>query len=171
MQVFDFEKVKAARVNGQRRTRAFEVRECSRVRDLLKESGETYGTYLFVEFCHRYLRIFLIHGRSPKNVIEDAAFCILFIGLWRRDIDLRSKASAGQLGPKASTLQANCLSYQTCTDVLVTCNSVILGAMLFSKEYPKFVCDFGRMSSKFSEYVFQVSIRPSIQASVYALDC
>ncbi|KAL0017899.1 hypothetical protein WJX77_006834 [Trebouxia sp. C0004] len=41
-----------------------EVEEVRDVRDVLIKDDEFYGTYMYINFLHRFLRIFLIRGRS-----------------------------------------------------------------------------------------------------------
>ena len=114
------------------------------------------GTYLFYEFVHRYLRIFVIQDRAPRDIISDAVFCILFIAFWRRDIKLRQLSNRYNLGPNTASVTQNFITTQTATDVLITCNMVVLSSLLFSKNFPNVRVDLSRMSSRFSEYVFQV---------------
>jgi len=73
----------------------FVIEEVTKVRDALKQAPRQRGAYWYMEFCHRFLRIFLIPGRDPGLCVQDAAFCIMFLGFWRRDVSLREKA-----GPK-----------------------------------------------------------------------
>ena len=138
------------------RHRPFEIKETHRVRPHLLSDPRTYCSYLFVEFVHRYLRIFVIQDRAPRDIISDAVFCILFIAFWRRDISLRQKADNTNIGVTTASLCKNFITSQTATDVLITCNMVVLASLLFRKRFPNVRFDLSRMSSRFSEYVFQV---------------
>ena len=160
-QVFDFKKVSGAQYldkNGEKqRNRPSDIIETTCVRDLHRADARSYGTYMFLEFVHRYLRIFVIRGRKPRDIIKDAVFCILFIGLWRRDIKLRRLSNQATLGPNnVATLVENFITTQTATDVLITCNMVVLLSILFTRRFPNIRMDLSRISSRFSEYVFQV---------------
>ena len=143
--------------NGEKkRNRPFDIEETRHIRDHLLADARDYGTFLYVEIIHRYLRIFVIHDRMPRDIIKDAVFCILFIGIWRKDIKLRQLYNKGRLGPKIANLLQNFMTSQTATDVLITCNQIVLLSILFNKEFPNVNIDVSRMSSRFSEYVFQV---------------
>lgn len=99
----------------------------------------------------------MIKGRQPVDIVGDAAFCIMFIGFWRRDIDLRANESAS-LGPKVARFDQNCLTNETCHDVVLTCTTVILSMKLFWTHYKNVKVDWSRVSNRFSEYLFQVSL-------------
>ena len=47
---------------------------------------EYFGNYLWVEFIHRYTRIFVVSGRTVDECIVDAGFCITFLGRWQQSI-------------------------------------------------------------------------------------
>ncbi|GAX85103.1 hypothetical protein CEUSTIGMA_g12523.t1 [Chlamydomonas eustigma] len=100
---------------------------------LLDSSAENYGLYLFIEFGHRYLRMLLLKGRQPIEVVKDAAFCIMFVGIWRRDIDLRAQESKDNVGAKTARYDNNCLTPQTCHDIVFTCTMIILSTKLFRR--------------------------------------
>ena len=157
--MFDFEQVHATQYKDaqgkKQRARHFDIKETSHVRDHLLADPRDYGTYLFVEFVHRYLRIFVIQERTSRERVKDAIFCILFIAFWRRDIKIRQLANRGNLGTIASVTK-NFITSQTATDVLITCNQVVLLSLLFKSRFPNVMIDLSRMSSRFSEYVFQV---------------
>ncbi|GAX85923.1 hypothetical protein CEUSTIGMA_g13339.t1 [Chlamydomonas eustigma] len=125
------------------------------VRENVRSSGaENYGLYMFLEFGHRYLRMFL--ERRPIDIVKDAAFCIMFIAFWRRDIDIRARASAADTnGPRTARYDSNCLTSQTCHDIVFTCTGLILSVKLLREQFPSTKIDFSRFSSGFSEYFFQ----------------
>ena len=106
--------------------------------------------------CLRYLRIFLLPDQPVTSKVQDASFCILFLAFWKRDIDHRQKENSKLRGATTSTLGCNFITSQTCTDVLITCNMVINCCTLFRTNFPQVRVDFSRMSSRFSEYLFQV---------------
>lgn len=115
------------------------VTEVTKVRDEMLQDDEYYGIYLYVEFCHRYLRIFVIKGRSPDDIVMDAAFCIMFIGFWRRDIKLRSHCAS---------LTHNFITTETARDVLISCNMAILLVKCFGVCFPNVYFDISRCSSR-----------------------
>ena len=129
--------------------------QTSIIRDFLKSNADTYGTYLYVEFCHRFLRPFVIKDTTPVHAAEDAAFCIMFIGLWHRDID-QWATNKNWKEQEANNRGVNCITNETCDDVLIACNMLIQVIVLFREKYPNVLIDFSRLSSRFSEYVFQV---------------
>lgn len=163
LQLFDFRLVREpVQTEGKtegKRHRPQAVQEVTTIREKLEKMKVERGTYMFIEFAHRYLRIFLLQGQTPEQCIEDAAFCINFIGFWTRDIELRAKAAEGQEGPNQFTLKDNCLTRETCQDILISCNNVILLARIFSEDehLSKVKVDMSRLSSRFSEYLFQAS--------------
>lgn len=188
------------------------VHEVAHVREALQKDDGHYANYLYIEFCHRYLRMFVIKDRTPMEVVKDAAFCILFIGFWHRDIGVqsndlkvgsvmrratdselsslrrntrtrRSKSSSNPtigLGPQPSIVKAgrvkvvkasqaarrtvrkdianmtNMITRETSQDVLSSCMMMILAVKLFREHYNTVKFEPSRMSSRFSEYVFQL---------------
>lgn len=99
---------------------------------LLREArGEHYGTYLYLEFLHRFLAIF-ITDMAPTEAITNAAFCMSFIGYWDAAVRKLEKDD----NPFVN-LRSNFLTMQTKKDVLIACNAVVLATKLmreFCKE-------------------------------------
>lgn len=152
-QIFDFIQVR----EGSGGTQRLLVKEKSDVRELLKaeakkggpDAGDYRVTYLYIDAVHRFLRIFLIKGRTPEQIIADAAYFIMFMTFWRRDLQQREGVSLTQ----------NCLALQLCRDSLITCASVILSCKIFrvwSEHGRPVKVDFSHWSSRWSEYLFQV---------------
>ena len=79
--MFDFELV-----HETNRNCAFEVRETTSVRDVLIADATEYGTYIFLEFCHRYLCILVIKDRTPEHIIEDATRCSMKITVMMHEV-------------------------------------------------------------------------------------
>lgn len=115
------------------------VTEVTKVRDEMQKDDEYYGIYLFVEFCHRYLRMFVIKGITPDQIVKDAAFCIMFIGFWRRDIKMRGRFA---------NLTNNFLTVETARDVLISSNMAILLVKYFGIHFPNIFLDISRASSR-----------------------
>ncbi|GAX84874.1 hypothetical protein CEUSTIGMA_g12295.t1 [Chlamydomonas eustigma] len=140
------------------RKRPYLMMETDNIRKaLLSSPADNYGLYLFIEFGHRYLRMFLLKDRQPIDIIKDAAFCIMFIGFWRRDIDLRAAEADkdAAVGAKSARYDSNCLTPQTCHDIVFTCTLLILSTKMFKEHFPRVKIDFSKFSSRFSEYFFQ----------------
>lgn len=146
LRLFDFT-IKQSRDAASKRmfTRITEV---NRVRTYLLQQPHDYGTYLYVNLCHRFLRMFVIKDLTPREVVKDAAFCILFLGFWKRDLKI--------IQPQEYIdLRQHFLTSETFQDVLICCNVIILVVELMAQEHPHIRIDFSRLSSRFSEYVFQ----------------
>jgi hypothetical protein len=92
------------------------------------------------------LLLLALQGRPVRDVIVDAAYCIIFLGMWRRDVVNNPRAD----------IRTSYITTETHSDMLLACNAVILTAMVFGMHYPGVKIDWSRMSSRFSEYVFQV---------------
>ena len=104
--------------------------------------------------------------RKPLQVVEDAAFCLQWLGFWRRDVKQRHDVNSFKANKKMPGLKAvskmvanseeNLMTSRTMEDVTFTCQMVILSVKLFRDHFSHVKIDFGRMSSRFSEYLFQV---------------
>ncbi|KAK9822335.1 hypothetical protein WJX74_009162 [Apatococcus lobatus] len=105
---------------------------------------EDRAGYMFLEFGHRYLRTFMMEERDMDAVLHDCAFCITFVGIWRRDV----------LARPGVDLRKGFLTRETATDVLTSCQTLVLAVMLFREHYPHVKMVPSRLSSRFSEYVF-----------------
>jgi hypothetical protein len=86
------------------------------MRNFANKQPDAYGLPLMLEFGHRFLRPFTVKGRSPREVVEDAAFCISFLKHWRQAV----------LGAPHLSLKRNFLTHETETDALIACNNAIM---------------------------------------------
>lgn len=130
------------------------------MRDYFRQHSVLYGSYLITEFFHRYTRIWVVNHRTPSDVARDAAFCIWFIGLWREDLNrteekLSNEGQANKRQQPLSSLTENCFTAQTCDDIIISCTMVIIAILVFQKQHPGAIFEPSRLSSRFSEYVFQ----------------
>ena len=74
----------------------------------------------------RFMRIFLIRGRSPAAIIEDCAYCMHFVVYWRRDVEQRMY----------TTLKKNFITAETYQDVLCVCQALIVMIKWFKQKFP-----------------------------------
>lgn len=95
-------------------------------------------TYLFcvIITCngYRFLRIFLIRGRSPADIVEDCAYCMFFVVYWRRDVEQRAHTS----------LKKSFITAETYQDVLCICQAIIVKIKWFKQKFPNVVFDPSR---------------------------
>ena len=165
LQVFDFKSIK-----DPSKKRPFSIVETTTVRDFIRGLGPTYhGLYLYIEFGHVFLRIFLMQG-TPLQAVQDANFCILFTCFWRRDIEQRQTAAIGNVDGKAKIVNIanNAVTSVLFDDVNITGQTVTLAVALFMRRHREARVDFGRSSSKWSEYLFQVRLLGMVTLSLCA---
>lgn len=104
MKLFDF-RIK----RGRRDTAAgkdlsdTEVTESDSIRTFLWEK-QHYGEWLFINFGHHFLRIFVIKNLAMVEIIKSATYCNLFIGFWVRDIQLDESKDVDSRWSKHETL-------------------------------------------------------------------
>lgn len=131
----------------------------SRLLFFLLAGSDFYSNYLYIEFGHRFLRTFLFEvdgvNRTMDDLITDAAYCIMFVGFWKRDL--------GRRGGEVK-LKLNFLTWETSQDVLIACMMIILAAKAYRIYFPTVRFEPSRFSSRFSEYVFQ-ALRSSTKTS------
>ena len=137
LKIFDFSYIPSKKL----------AKETNHIRDALLGHTSHRSNYLFIEFCHTFTRMFVIKGLSPREIILDASFCIMFLGFWRRDVESRFGKKEGR--------SSHLLSRETHQDVLTTCMMLILSIKLFREVCPHVLFEPSRMSSRFCEYVFQ----------------
>ncbi|KAK9841255.1 hypothetical protein WJX74_002633 [Apatococcus lobatus] len=87
--------------------------------EALDSTPDYYGLQLFLQFGHRFMRIFVIKDRSPREHAADAAWCIAFVGYWERL--LRDAKDTAHINMKE-----NFITRQTKQDVLIACNCMDL---------------------------------------------
>lgn len=80
------------------------------------------------------MRVFVIRGRTPQDIIEDCAYCMFFVIFWRRDVQQR----------KYTKLQKNFITSETYQDVLCLCQSLVVTVKWFRQKFPNVVFDPSR---------------------------
>jgi len=138
---------------------------------------EYYGTRLVLEFWHRcvcpiqtlqvlqkvllgnpfrfilyrYTSLFVVKNMDVRNVIINCGFCISFLGYWRKSIVNHTIQDL--------SITSNFITAQTRQDVIISCNMIVLLVKYMRLWCQKHDVDLplsaGRVSSRFSEYVFQ----------------
>ena len=95
--------------------------------------------------------------QTPLAKVEDASFCIMWMGFWHRDLEQRKQA-AGPQEKGMIDMVKNFMTKNTADDINFSCQIVILSVKLFRERFPHVKIDYSKMSSRFSEYLFQVSM-------------
>ena len=121
------------------------------LRAALLKIPEFYGTYLFMEFFHRFTRIFVVK-RSVEDSLKDVGFCLAFLGRWHQSI-------VEQLnGPAMANLKKNFITAETYKDCIIALNSLVLLVLYLKKVETETGVKQewvpGRMSSRHVEYTF-----------------
>ena len=75
--------------------------------------------------CCRYLRTFMMEEQDVDAILKDCAFCITFVGIWRRDV----------LARPGVDLRKGFLTRETATDDLSSCQTLVLAVKLFREHY------------------------------------
>lgn len=130
--------------------------ELPSLRAAMMQVPEYWGTYLYLEFLHRYTRAFVMNN-SPEQCIKDAGFCITFLGRWHQSLlDQPRRSHDGS--PPMVILKKNFLTMQTFKDSLISLNVLVLMVLALRR----FSQATGRkvqwvpsyLSSRFVEYTF-----------------
>ena len=104
------------------------------------------GDILYLRFCHRFVRTFVIPTAdvSPVASVRDMGYTITFLCVWRQLTEEHPKMS----------MKDNFLSRETYTDVLLTAMTVVLLVKVYRECYPDQRWVPRRFSSRFNEYIF-----------------
>ena len=84
--------------------------------------------------CNRFMRVFLLRGRSPSAIVEDCAYYMAFVAFWRRDVTQRPHTD----------LKKNFIRSETYQDVLCICQALIVSVKWFGHKFPNMVFDPSR---------------------------
>ena len=82
----------------------------------------------------RFLRIFVIRDRDPRDVIIDCGYVMHFLYFWKKDIQIR----------KVADVKHNILTTETYQDMLSVAQCVILAAKVFAERFPNVLFDPSR---------------------------
>lgn len=116
------------------------------IRDFLHSQTDGYGTYLFVEFAHRYVSTFVVKDKAIEDIIKDVGFVLAFLALWEKGILDHNNTF---------NLKQNFITRETKVDIIISLNNIILAILLFRKYFPNIKLVPSRVSSRFVEYMFQ----------------
>lgn len=92
-----------------------------------------FMTVLLAIHC-RFLRIFVLRERNPREVIIDCGYVMHFLYFWKKDIQIR----------KVADVKNNILTAETYQDMLSVTQSVILAARVFAERFPNVLLDPSR---------------------------
>jgi hypothetical protein len=120
--------------------------EDTTILDAFKDEVDYRGLYLFLLFCHRFAKIFLIRTLSPSDILHECGWCLAFIGYW--DMSITSSPTA--------TKKKNFLTLETKVDVINILNNIVLGVHAFSILFPNVRFAPWRWSSRYAEFAFQL---------------
>jgi hypothetical protein len=115
------------------------------IRDVMKNTPEYFGLYMFLEFCHRFTCIFVLKDISIRDILINCAFCLTFVGYW--DMSVHENPQC--------TRRCNFITKETKDDIIMLMNVVILSIKLYSIHFPNVRFVVNMMSSRFNEYAFQ----------------
>ena len=95
--------------------------------------------------------MFVVKSMDVRNVIINCGFCISFLGYWRKSIVNHTVQDL--------SITSDFITAQTRQDVIISCNMIVLLVKYMRLWCQKHDVDLplsaGRVSSRFSEYVFQ----------------
>jgi hypothetical protein len=102
------------------------------------------GLHLFLQFCHRFARIFLIRTLSPSEMLYECGWCLAFIGYWDMSVTHSKK----------ETKKANFLTLETKVDIILLLNGMVLAIKTFSTYHGNIMFTPWRWSSCYAEHTF-----------------
>ena len=124
-----------------------------RIRKELKQHAgarTVEGDLLYIEFLNKMVAITWVKCRTPKDLVHDLVWVVLFCLLWEESI-LDHKGDAAKNKPSMAT---SCLTRPTLDDIQIYCQETILGIVRQQAEDPSTTFLPDRRSSRFSEYFF-----------------
>jgi hypothetical protein len=138
-------KRKRVKIAGKRCSES-EIVEDFTILKAFEDEADYKGLYLYLLFCHRFAKIFLIRSLTPSEVLFECGWCLAFIGYWDMSVTVA----------KGATKKLNFLTLETKVDLINILNNTVLGIHTFSIFYPHVRYTPWRWSSRYAEYTFQM---------------
>ena len=105
-----------------------------------------------------------------RQAVEDAAFCLVFLLLWRYWLHkLANTEDLPEGVEKPYSVADNFMTRETFFDIILLCQRRILLVKLYHEKFPKFRVFGDRFSSRFAEYVFQYARMMETNAPLFGV--
>lgn len=148
LRLFDFKREQRGVHKGGKSWTVECVLPTDTIRRRLALTPEYRGLWWYLEFCHRFTRLFLVKGLDPREIAYGCGWCLSFLGYWHL---------ATSVGVKANTLSMakNFITMELWTDIASTLNSMLLLLRVYHDHFPHVRFTPGRLSTKYCEHTFQ----------------
>jgi len=104
-----------------------------------------------------------------KQAVEDASFCLTFMLYWRHWLQEVAPKGAKPSHIGKFSIKDHFITRETFLDVILMCQARILLVKLYREKYPSFRIVGDRLSSRFSEYVFQYARMAETNAPLFGV--